>query len=319
MSMSLTLFKLDYAEHACDSYLLLALNAAADFVLLMSPRMHVYVDTNIFLDFYQAATDRVEAFEEIVARAEHIVLPAQTVDEFKRNRLSCLENLVATLEKTPPPTIYTVAAIRSLPMFKEWESLRDHARKVTNALIKEVQKWIDDPTTDPVLQSFEQLTRKAMRVPTTDDLVRLAQRRKLLGQPPTTPNKHTIGDELIWESLLSFLRDDLVLVTRDKSFLLNESILRSEFSTATGCKLECVTRLLSKAFDLIKSPSSVIAKSEAAITAKRDHGADQEYGLNTGRCPRCNTELSETGLEGGDDSADVWWLYCPKCFYEVLP
>jgi hypothetical protein len=37
----------------------------------------------------------------------------------------------------------------------------------------------------------------------------------LLGNPPSSPDKITIGDEVIWELLLAKLREDLIVVTGD--------------------------------------------------------------------------------------------------------
>ena len=37
-----------------------------------------------------------------------------------------------------------------------------------------------------------------------------ANNRKLLGNPPTSPDKHTIGDEIIWEMILENIKDDYI-------------------------------------------------------------------------------------------------------------
>jgi predicted nucleic acid-binding protein len=46
----------------------------------------IYIDTNVFLDFYQSATDRMAVFQQLFERVDCIILPEQTVKEFRRNR-----------------------------------------------------------------------------------------------------------------------------------------------------------------------------------------------------------------------------------------
>jgi len=48
--------------------------------------IQVYIDTNVFLDFYQSATDRMAIFHELLDRPDCIVVPEQTVREVRRNR-----------------------------------------------------------------------------------------------------------------------------------------------------------------------------------------------------------------------------------------
>lgn len=281
--------------------------------------MLVYIDTNIFVDFYQSATDRLDAFNEIVAVAPQVVLPDQTVDEFHRNRVGCLARLIANINKTAKPSLHTVAAVRALPEFEQWKTLSDQTHQSAKAISAIIKRWLDTPAKDQVLMAFDQLAGSANRLSTTDDLIQKAHRRKLLGNPPTSPDKHTLGDELIWETLLANVTDDLLVVSRDKTFLTNESLLQIEFHARTGAQLKLVTSKLSDAFRELKAPVTAIEKAEKSMDADRDYNAEQEFGLSTGLCPRCKIEMTETGLEGGDAGPDVWWLYCETCLYEVFP
>jgi rRNA-processing protein FCF1 len=73
----------------------------------------VYIDTNVFLDFYQAATDRIAVFAEIVGRATRIVMPEQSIVEFYRNRAGRLAELARKIADAPPPSLFTSWARRS--------------------------------------------------------------------------------------------------------------------------------------------------------------------------------------------------------------
>ncbi|MFO0976418.1 MAG: PIN domain-containing protein [Planctomycetaceae bacterium] len=281
--------------------------------------MLVYIDTNIFIDFYQSATDRLDAFNEIIARASQVVLPEQTVNEFHRNRVGCLATLLEKIEKNAKPSLHTVAAVRDLPEFQQWKALSEQAHQSAMKIAEIVKRWMNEPTEDQVLQAFDQLASLAQRHPITGDLIKRARCRKLLGDPPTSPDKHTVGDELIWETLLANVRDDLLVVSRDRTFLTNASLLQSEFQSSTGSRLVLITDKLSTAFRELNAPATAIEKAEKSVESARDRKEDQEFGQRTGICPRCKHPLSETGLDASDAGPDVWWLYCPNCQYEVFP
>ncbi|HTJ53778.1 MAG TPA: PIN domain-containing protein, partial [Nitrosospira sp.] len=180
---------------------------------------HIYIDTNVFLDFYQSATDRLKVFKDLHARAERILVTEQTVAEFRRNRVALLVDLAANIKKTSNVQIFTTAVVRELPEFQEWKKSRDSAREIAERMAEELMRWTLDSSTDLVHSEFEELIKSCQYIRTSEGAITRAHRRKLIGQPPTSPDKHTIGDELIWESLLEGAKGDLVVVSRDKTFL----------------------------------------------------------------------------------------------------
>jgi len=62
----------------------------------------IYIDTNVYLDFYQAAHDTVAIFDELYEVRESLVITEQTGIEFARNRNSRLSQLVANIKKVIP-------------------------------------------------------------------------------------------------------------------------------------------------------------------------------------------------------------------------
>jgi hypothetical protein len=85
----------------------------------------------------------------------------------------------------------------------------------------------------------------------SDDAFLRAQKRKLLGHPPRSPDAYTIGDEVIWELLLANLREDLIVVTRDKTYEDNLPLLKKEYQKKTGFNFLLVTEKLSEAVERI--------------------------------------------------------------------
>lgn len=123
---------------------------------------------------------------------------------------------------------------------------------------------------DPVLTAFEKLVSAAKVVGFDDALVERARRRKVLGQPPTSPDKHTVGDEVIWESLMTWKDDDLVIVTRDKSYLDNRAILKKEFFSATGKTLIEVTTSLAAGLKAVGQDAGKIEEAEKKLPSIPD-------------------------------------------------
>jgi len=263
----------------------------------------IYIDTNVFLDFYQSATDGMAIFQELLARADCIVVPEQTVREFRRNRAARLSKLAKLVEKSTNINVHTTAIVREMPAFKEWEAARDATKKHAKAIETQLRNWAKDETNDPVYQQFVKLYVQGTTMSTPADALAKAQQRKLLGDPPTSPDKHTVGDEIIWETLLALCKDDLIVVSRDRTFLDNESILRTEFNVEGKRRLLVVTDSLTEALKLVGKPSKEITEAETEI--KQEQAA--------GRAGTCNCP------EGPDPSG---WMtngrflmvYCKRCY-----
>jgi predicted nucleic acid-binding protein len=277
--------------------------------------IRIYIDTNVFLDFYQSATDRMGIFHELRARVDCIVVPEQTVREFRRNRAVRLIHLADQVEKSANVNVHTTAIVRELPDFKKWVEARDAVKNHSRAIATQLRTWARDESSDPVYQEFVKLYVHGMTMSTPREALAKAQKRKLLGDPPTTPDKYTVGDEVIWETLLALCDDDLIIVSRDRTFLDNESLLRSEYKIDGKRQLLAVTDSLSHALKLVGKPSPPIEQAEKDDVQRE---ANAEKALETGRCPKCNVEMEEEGYEGSDGD-EAWWLTCPKCSLLAFP
>lgn len=253
-------------------------------------------------------------FRELMERVNCIVVPEQTVMEFRRNRAKRLLQLADQVEKSATVNIHTTSVVRELPDFEKWIKARDSVKLHAKKISEQLRKWAHDESSDPVYQEFVKLYVHGTTMSTPQDAVPNAQRRKLLGAPPTSPDKHTIGDEVIWETLLTYCDKDLIVVSRDRTFLDNEAILKSEFKVEGKRQLLAVTDSLAEALKLIGKPSTQIELEERETS--RD-SFEQEL-LRTGRCPKCKVNVEEVGYEG-DDGDSASWVICPKCKFEAFP
>lgn len=278
----------------------------------------IYIDTNIFLDFYQSTKDRISVFQEIEKHSKSIVLTEQTVSEFRRNKNARLNELSRNIKKTSSVTVHTTALVQSLPEYKAWCEAKRNAEKLAQAVSTKLVSWTQDEASDPVNLAFEKLVKESTLFRTSPAAIEKAKTRKLLGEPPTSPDKHTIGDELIWESILESCREDLIIVSRDKTFIDNVELLKVGYKSSTGAELLSITSKLGDAFELVGVPSETIDKADREVE-EVNVGERYPFPLTLStKCPKCGGELEETGYEGGDgDSA--WWVFCTRCGSDYFP
>lgn len=253
-------------------------------------------------------------FEEIHARAADIVLTEQTINEFQRNRVATLSELGRNIQKSSSVNVYTTAVARELPGYSDWLQARDAVKKCTVEMMDELNDWIADSGRDPVFREFDALSASCHVLPLRPELIERAKTRKVLGRPPTSPDKYTVGDEVIWEALLDGVEDDLLIVSRDKTFAQNQSLLKLEFEGKKHRRLVDVTRRLSDAFEQTGKPAPRVKAAEQRLPMRL---AEYEN-LSDGRCPVCNTHLDEVGYEGSDGDS-TWWFACPGCGREFFP
>ncbi len=250
--------------------------------------------------------NRLAIFQELRARADRIIVPEQTVREFARNRAAILNKLADLVQRSAGSNVHTTAIVREMPAFKEWEAVRDVAKKHAKAIETQLRNWAKDEGSEPVYQQFVTLYVHGTTMSTPADALAKAQRRKLLGEPPTSPDKHTVGDEIIWETLLALCNDDLIVVSRDRTFLENESILRGEFNVEGKRRLLAITDSLSDALKLVGKPSKEITQAETEI--KRDQAACR---VETCNCPQGPVP------SGWTPNGRFLMVYCTRC-HKVL-
>lgn len=193
----------------------------------------LFIDTNIYLDFYRAASDRLSLFEELKKLRGTLIISEQGYKEFQRNRTVQLTKLSAEIERTTSTSIYTTAVVKDMAEHKEAIHLQSQIRKLGQALKMKIGVMLEPkPGDDPVLDAYEDLIKTSPPILTREDLIAKAEVRKILGNPPTSPDRHSVCDELLWEELIYFCDEDLIIVSNDRAFTENKKILRDEFSKA---------------------------------------------------------------------------------------
>ncbi|MGI6510661.1 MAG: PIN domain-containing protein [Erysipelotrichaceae bacterium] len=217
----------------------------------------VCIDTNLFLELYGTDEDPGEIFADIGALKEYLVFPDIIFDEFLRNRSKVLDRIADDLRKRETGEVLLPSILRESPKVAALQRTGEDYNRVVWALYDSIQGMIIDPAADPVARAFRDLARDpAVRVfRRTEDLITRAHRRKLLGNPPKSPGTGTIGDEVIWETLLLNLKEDLIFITRDRTYRYHTAYLTEEYRERTGGALT-ITDRVSDALKMTERPPS---------------------------------------------------------------
>ena len=159
-----------------------------------------YMDTNWFLNFFRQALDDLALLDELAKYKGTLIITRQTINEFLRNRVTTLKGVISEFKKSVDvPQPHTTALLRSFPEHEELKSITKDYRKKAKEVSDYLQQVIEDDKKDPVAQKLLDLWADAAvtTLDPSDELVDKAFRRKLLGNPPTSPGKYTVGDELL--------------------------------------------------------------------------------------------------------------------------
>lgn len=187
----------------------------------------LFIDTNIWLDFYRSRTEAGLALLDHVEKvADRLIASYQLEMEYKRNRQAAI--LEGMQELKPPTHIARPGLFSDARAVKAMQSNLKAAADRVKALKAKLQKVLADPTVhDPVYKVCQRLFHADSRlILTRDDPIRhvirkRAFRRFLHGCPPRKRSDVSIGDAFNWEWMIECaLRNDaeLVIVSRDADY-----------------------------------------------------------------------------------------------------
>jgi predicted nucleic acid-binding protein len=224
--------------------------------------MKVLIDTNVFQYLYTTHREKVAIFDDIKKIESHIFLPEQIIDEFYRNRDTRLSDISATITGLK----FKIDGLSSFVCeFQEFEELNQKGREcedIKKEIIKKIAEIKENPDLDPILIKFKELCGNSniLRADISDEIINKANNRHLRGNPPKSEKSNSIGDEIIWELVLSYVQDDLIIVSEDGTYKKFNTFLKKEFSEKTGKSL-IITEKLGDAIKILgQNPSEATEK-----------------------------------------------------------
>lgn len=222
--------------------------------------MHVFIDTNILLNFFHFSKDELDALNNVFASHEHgsaiVHLTQQVRDEFKRNRESKIKDALKRFND--------IKFSAQLPSFMKAYEEYDEIRKLSTELQKK-QKLIMEKTNIDVIgrkliadRLIDEIFHRSTIIETTNEIYSLAAMRMAIGNPPG--KNGSIGDAINWVLLLKSVpnKADLHVISEDGDFysVLNEKFvhpfLSEEWNIKKGSTLfayRTLSEFMEKHFD----------------------------------------------------------------------
>lgn len=191
--------------------------------------MHVFIDTNILLNFYHYTSDELDALNNVFASqdqgAANVYLTDQVCDEFKRNRESKIKDALRRFRE--------VKVAAQLPSFmrsyEEYTEIRDLSNTLREKLSSILEKANED-IKNKALQAdslINDIFHRSEVIETTEELFLRAKMRIEVGNPPG--KKDSLGDAINWVTLLSAVPENepLHIISEDGDFysLLDDKVI----------------------------------------------------------------------------------------------
>lgn len=183
------------------------------------PVMHLFIDTNIFLNFYTYPDDDDGVIDELLENIgpNKIVLhlPKQVENEFERNRESKLHSAVTEFQSTKFPNAVPnhMRGTEAARNYQEAIKIAESAKKtlIANATGLALQNDL------PVDKKISEIFNKSQKYDEDDATFKLAIERSQRGNPPG--KGESVGDRYNWEVLLKHVpAGDLHIVSKDGDY-----------------------------------------------------------------------------------------------------
>lgn len=192
----------------------------------------IFVDTNIFLDFYrlggEAATRQLKALEK---HTESLIICEQVWMEFLKNRQSVI---VQGLQQIKQPTNTEVPAIvvdsqATMMLHRKTKEASENVKRLRKTMEKILfEPMHHDNVYKGVARIFKAGTKYNLKRPSKERYAvrNLARKRFVLGYPPRKKGDTSIGDAINWEWIIRCAQNSndnhhILIVSRDSDFGVN--------------------------------------------------------------------------------------------------
>jgi predicted nucleic acid-binding protein len=188
--------------------------------------MHVFIDTNILLNFFHFSKDELDALNNVFASHEHgaatVHLTQQVCDEFRRNR----ENKIKDALKRFKEVKFSAQLPSFMKGYEEYDGIRQLSSEL-QVLVKSITEKVDADILAKALLAdklISDIFSRSKIIETTSELFSVANMRMAIGNPPGKSN--SIGDAINWTILLKNVPNEepLHIISEDGDFYssLNE-------------------------------------------------------------------------------------------------
>lgn len=183
--------------------------------------INLFIDTNVYLDFYHLSDDDIEELKKLLAAIQEgeirLFITKQVKDEFHRNRETKIAASLKMLDGVKLGIVYP----RIMQGYEEYNLMQTEVRNFSehlSALRSKLDADIESKSLGPDTL-VGQLFGAATLINEDEDVIVAAQRRSLLRRPPG--KKDSIGDAINWEALIKHApnEEEFFVVSIDGDFV----------------------------------------------------------------------------------------------------
>lgn len=183
--------------------------------------MKLFIDTSVFLSFYSNPTvEPPRKLKQLTVLAEsgkvNLLLPRQVIDETHRRRAEIISDSFFKKAKGAKLSLWVPEYCTQHEQYSSMQDYRKKLEQIHRRIVLDLRKDIENRKL-PADLLLQKLFNLASRV---DDMsvIESARQRIDLGNPPG--QKNSLGDAVIWESLLFGVQygEDILFVSKDAGF-----------------------------------------------------------------------------------------------------
>lgn len=238
----------------------------------------IFVDTNVFLDFYRIPGERAKRqLEGLLRHRESLIVSEQVHMEYLKSRQKVISDGLKNIKR---------ASLTNVPSLIAESKYGQSAIKSDKALDKKVRK-LEEYTTRILLNpnAYDSVYKTAIKLFNSDHEWNLkrpnplrftirnrARKRFVLGYPPRKPDDNSIGDAVNWEWIIECAscskdKHNILIVSRDTDYgiisgqaiVLNDW-LSAEFKKRVGARRKIV--LTNKLTVALKKLDEIVTQAD---------------------------------------------------------
>lgn len=177
--------------------------------------MNIFIDTNIYLDYYRMSKDTLVSLKKLTAYLKtksraRLLLPTQIENEFSRRRNQIIKESLRQIENS------INNAIKLPKIFYDNKKITKSVEKIKGELQKYYKEAKKDllHTDSEINRIIKSLFDIAVKIEDDDEIFGRAYKRMVKGNPPGKTK--SIGDAIAWEIMLrDYTREPLYIISKD--------------------------------------------------------------------------------------------------------
>lgn len=206
----------------------------------------IIIDTNEFIDLIKLDKEEIKTYIDYINQnISCYIFPQQVIDETLRH--ISIERKRNLSDMTQKYTFYNTNSCKLLENKSKYvRQINEINKQLSLQKEKDINLFNEKCN---LLFDFVKNIPNSNIIPTTQKVITNALNRKTCGNPPSSNSR--VGDEIIWESILTWKKDNIVIISNDHTFHENKEFLDYEYNKLTGKNLLGVYDKLDRAREFV--------------------------------------------------------------------